>query len=367
MRRRVSWPRSSRARIGAPVSSGRLRAFVCCHSERRAETGSRPGRPLLREPDLLADPVRAMLAEPGLVLIADSPPGPSSAVAAVSGLAELAILVMLADAGSASLLPQILTGKAYGRGTLGARMSERAGVVLNQVELDSRLSAAVLDSAAQLLGPRLFGAVCRDDALTEALADRRLLTKWPERRGGRPPTAHRRACHPPQAAATRGAPGPTIPRLPSGGCADAARHQPAASLARPPDPVGLHPVRCAALSLAYITVPMAAGQQAVLTLVGIVVFLVVNRSPSRKATLVLVFLSLVVTSRYLFWRATDTMAFESFLQGLLSVGPVRCGDLRRPSAGHGVPANHLSARPQARTAACRPGHLADDRHLRPEL
>ena len=72
--------------------------------------------------------------------------------------------------------------------------------------------------------------------------------------------------------------------------------------------------------LAYITVPMAPGQQAVLTLVGIVVFLVLNRSPSRKATLVLVFLSLVVTSRYLFWRATDTMAFESFLQGLLSLG-----------------------------------------------
>ena len=134
---------------------------------------------LLREPDLLANPVRAMLAEPGLILIADSPPGPSSAVAAVSGLADLAVLVMLADAGSASLLPQILSGKTYGRGTLGARLSERAGVVLNQVDLDNRLSAAVLDSAAQLLGPRLFGAVCRDDGLAEALADRRLLTSGP--------------------------------------------------------------------------------------------------------------------------------------------------------------------------------------------
>ena len=48
--------------------------------------------------------------------------------------------------------------------------------MLNQVDLDSPLSATVLNSAAQMLGARLLGAVCRDDAVAEALADRRLQT-----------------------------------------------------------------------------------------------------------------------------------------------------------------------------------------------
>ena len=131
---------------------------------------------LLQDPDLLTDPVREMLAAHGLILIADSAPGPSSAVTAVASLADLTIFVMLADAGSASLIPRFLSDHAYGRGTLGARFSERAEVVLNQVDLDSRLSTAVLDSAARMLGSRLLCGVCRDEAVADALADRRLLT-----------------------------------------------------------------------------------------------------------------------------------------------------------------------------------------------
>ena len=74
------------------------------------------------------------------------------------------------------------------------------------------------------------------------------------------------------------------------------------------------------LSLAYITVPMAAEQQSFLTIAGIFAFLIIRRSPSRKATLVLVFLSLLATARYLFWRAADTLSFDGFAQGLLSIG-----------------------------------------------
>ncbi len=130
---------------------------------------------LLDAPELLAAPVRNMLSDPGLVVIVDSAPGPTSAVTAVAQLADLAVVVLLADAGSASLIPQVASGRVYGRGTLAGRLSERAAVVLNQVELDSALSAAVLDSTATALGTRLLGAVCRDDALAEALANRELL------------------------------------------------------------------------------------------------------------------------------------------------------------------------------------------------
>ncbi len=130
---------------------------------------------LYDSPNLLAAPVRDMLTLPGLIVIVDSAPGPSSAVTAVAPMADLAMVVLLADAGSASMIPQVASGQVYGRGTLAGRIAERSAVVLNQVELDSVLSAAVLDSAAAALGPRLLGAVCRDDALAGALANREPL------------------------------------------------------------------------------------------------------------------------------------------------------------------------------------------------
>ena len=133
------------------------------------------GMALMNNPELLVAPVRDMLAEPSLIVVVDSAPGPSAEVNALAPLADLTVVVLLADAASASLLPQVASGRMHGRGTLAGRVADRMGVVLNQVELDGALSAAVLESAATALGSRLLGAVCRDDALAEALADRRLL------------------------------------------------------------------------------------------------------------------------------------------------------------------------------------------------
>jgi cellulose synthase operon protein YhjQ len=138
---------------------------------------------LWREPALLADPLREMLAVPGLILVADSAPGPGPALAAIQPLADLQVLVLLADAGSAAMIPQIAGNRHLGRGTLAARAAERAVVVLNQVENGVTLSDAVLEMAEQALGPRLLGVVCRDDALAEALADRRMLLDGEEGAG----------------------------------------------------------------------------------------------------------------------------------------------------------------------------------------
>ena len=70
-------------------------------------------------------------------------------------------------------------------------------------------------------------------------------------------------------------------------------------------------------ALVFITVPMAEMGQVWLTLGGIALFMILNRNKSRKVGLILVVLSVMITSRYLFWRATETLEFETLLQSIL--------------------------------------------------
>ncbi|MGK7868056.1 UDP-forming cellulose synthase catalytic subunit [Falsiroseomonas sp. E2-1-a20] len=69
-----------------------------------------------------------------------------------------------------------------------------------------------------------------------------------------------------------------------------------------------------------VTVPLPGEAQGVLTLAGAAAFIVLNRFRSRRVTVVLVMLSVAITSRYLFWRVTQTLEFETFLGGMLSIG-----------------------------------------------
>jgi len=130
---------------------------------------------LLDQPERIAGPVKDLLRDPANVVVVDCPPGPSAGLSALVPLADMLLIVLLADAGSAALLPQVASGRILGHGTLSSRLSAKLAVVVNQVALDSPLSKAVLDGAARALGPRLIGAVARDEALAEALADKRLL------------------------------------------------------------------------------------------------------------------------------------------------------------------------------------------------
>ncbi|WP_431285732.1 UDP-forming cellulose synthase catalytic subunit [Humitalea sp. 24SJ18S-53] len=77
-----------------------------------------------------------------------------------------------------------------------------------------------------------------------------------------------------------------------------------------------------AMALAVVTMPMSASEQSVLTIAGIIAFMIINRSPSKAASLTLIALSLIVTSRYLFWRVTETLEFETVWQTLMGVGLV---------------------------------------------
>lgn len=138
---------------------------------------------LLARPAMLADPVKEMASDPGLVVVVDCPPGPNAALSAIFPMVDLIVVVLLSDAGSAAVLPQVASGRFIGRGTMAAKAAARVGVVMNQVDLDQPLSAAVLDAAERSLGPQLLGAVCYDHALAEALANKRLLLDGQEGAG----------------------------------------------------------------------------------------------------------------------------------------------------------------------------------------
>jgi cellulose synthase operon protein YhjQ len=130
---------------------------------------------LERDPELLTAPLRAILSDPGLLVVADTPPGPSHALNLLAPLASMVCAVLLADATSAAMVPEIDTGRFLGSGTMAALFAGRLRVVLNQVDPGARLSRAAAETVARHLGPRLLGAVCRDENVAEALACQRLI------------------------------------------------------------------------------------------------------------------------------------------------------------------------------------------------
>ena len=89
--------------------------------------------------------------------------------------ATIVIVVLLADASGAALMPEIDSGRFLGLGALHGPQPDRLRLVLNQVDYGSRLSRAVAEAMARHLGPRLLGAMAREDAVGEALASQRLL------------------------------------------------------------------------------------------------------------------------------------------------------------------------------------------------
>ncbi|MBV1796703.1 UDP-forming cellulose synthase catalytic subunit [Siccirubricoccus sp. G192] len=69
-------------------------------------------------------------------------------------------------------------------------------------------------------------------------------------------------------------------------------------------------------------VPLDAARQGIFALGCLLLFLVVNRRPGRRASAFLAALSLAVTLRYLHWRLTETLEPETLLQGFFMIGLV---------------------------------------------
>jgi cellulose synthase operon protein YhjQ len=132
---------------------------------------------LERDPGLLATPLREMLADPRVVVVADMPPGPSQALAILMPMASLVVTVLQSEAISAAMLGEIEAGRFLGNGTMAALFAGRLQFVLNGVDLGARLSRNAAEAVARHLGPRLLGAVSRDEAVGEALAAQRLVVE----------------------------------------------------------------------------------------------------------------------------------------------------------------------------------------------
>ncbi|ONG42354.1 cellulose synthase, partial [Pseudoroseomonas deserti] len=130
---------------------------------------------LERDPGLLAEPLREMLADPRLLVLADLPPGPSHTLAVAAPLASVIVTVLQSEAISAAMLGEVESGRFLGGGTQAAIQAGRVQFLLNGVDLSSRLSRAAAEAVARHLGPRLLGAVSQDSMLAEALAQLRLI------------------------------------------------------------------------------------------------------------------------------------------------------------------------------------------------
>jgi cellulose synthase operon protein YhjQ len=123
---------------------------------------------LARRPQPLTQLLQDLLADPRLIVIVDSPPGPSSALAAVLPYTDMLVCVLLADAISVSLIPSIEAGRAFGPGTQQGVEGGRLRYVLNQFDPLSRLSQATAEAVRPYLGARLLGEVRRDELVAEA-------------------------------------------------------------------------------------------------------------------------------------------------------------------------------------------------------
>lgn len=128
-----------------------------------------------RQPQLLAAPLGALLADGSLTILADLPPGPSQVLAVLAPLAAMIVCVLAAEPMSAALVPEIESGRFLGEGPAAAALVQRLRVVVNGVDLASPLSRGAAEAVARHVGWRLLGAVSREEAVAEALACQALV------------------------------------------------------------------------------------------------------------------------------------------------------------------------------------------------
>ncbi len=103
-----------------------------------------------------------------LLVAVDMPPWPSPANLDLDPLADLQIVVLLADAMSLSVLPRLQRGEHLLAAPAGR--PAQTGYVLNQVEPRRQLCRDVMALSRDILGASLYGMVHQDEAVAEAAA-----------------------------------------------------------------------------------------------------------------------------------------------------------------------------------------------------
>lgn len=133
---------------------------------------------LASQPELLAAPVRDLLADPNTIVVADLPPGPSSAMLALLPLTDLLVTVLMVDAASLSRIPFIESGQVYGDLPERFLAEDRMVFALNQYDIRSRLGRASCEAAVRHFGRRLLGVIYRDELVQEAIASQQLVASY---------------------------------------------------------------------------------------------------------------------------------------------------------------------------------------------
>ncbi|MBY0578104.1 MAG: cellulose synthase operon protein YhjQ [Burkholderiales bacterium] len=126
-------------------------------------------RHLVEHPGWLGDNLANLGLDEDIVILLDTPPGPSVYLQQALSIADIVLVVLLTDAGSYAVLPATETLlKHYGafrRGFLGSYY------VLNQVDASRTLSRDVMEVVRHDLGARLMPfPIHRDEAVSESLA-----------------------------------------------------------------------------------------------------------------------------------------------------------------------------------------------------
>ncbi|WP_035345157.1 MULTISPECIES: cellulose biosynthesis protein BcsQ [Dickeya] len=127
---------------------------------------------LANDPLFLRRGLSTVMNYPGLVVIADFPPGPSPALKAMTELADLHLVVMMADTASLSLMPQIENNKLTGQ-----ELNRKKGtyLLLNQTDNRRALCSQVASFVQQRMPDKLIGSVHRDESVAEANASQRSI------------------------------------------------------------------------------------------------------------------------------------------------------------------------------------------------
>lgn len=123
---------------------------------------------LADEPNWLARHLSELQLEDGSLVVLDTPPGPSVYLQQALSVANVALVVTLADAASYSTLPMV--DRLLATYTAGRNDFYESTYVINQVDRSLKLSKDITQIMRGILGDRLAGIVHRDQSVAEALA-----------------------------------------------------------------------------------------------------------------------------------------------------------------------------------------------------
>src|SRR5690606_1245696 len=77
---------------------------------------------------------------------------------------------------------------------------------------------------------------------------------------------------------------------------------------------------CAAAAVLVIATPMSVRNQLVFGVVTMVLLFLIARIQSPRARMVMIVLTVISATRYLYWRLTETVVLDGFLESFFSVG-----------------------------------------------